>query len=455
MTNLSRWAEVYRRFDPEEPATNPAWHADRAYNTVNEIDEGLNLPFGDKRYLLLGTVGTGKSTELYRVASQRAKNGPVVLLDIAKHFAHAVKDANALQHVQPWETLLLAGLAIYAAGQKRFFMQWSREITDQFREATAALSATESVGYRVDIGKLAGAVFAVVGGPVAGAIGASAGKALEIGAGAITELAGVAEDWTLPIGLPRQDKLRDQDLRVHALLLAVNALILELNQKLGNPTLVIDGLDRITELNTARQLFIESALLASLPCATVVAGPRMLQRRKLAAQIRRFEPKILANLPVIDREKPKEPGPGCGFFIELFRRRVAELGPAFIPDEQLRTLAYYSGGRSRDFVRLVRTVAEICAGNAIEVASAAEVEVAIDRRRRIIETGLNKRDLEILTSVANDPLHVLPDDEEVDLLLDQWCLLPYPNESEWYFPHPLLTIHRVKVGELVSTTCSR
>ena len=26
-----------------------------------------------------------------------------------------------------------------------------------------------------------------------------------------------------------------------------------------------------------------------------------------------------------------------------------------------------------------------------------------------------------------------------------WCLLPYPNGSEWYFPHPLLTLRRVQL----------
>jgi hypothetical protein len=63
-----------------------------------------------------------------------------------------------------------------------------------------------------------------------------------------------------------------------------------------------------------------------------------------------------------------------------------------------------------------------------------------------MEAGLDRGHIEILASVAKDPEHLLPDDERVDELLDQWSLLPYPNESEWYFPHPLLTIHRIKLG---------
>jgi hypothetical protein len=43
-----------------------------------------------------------------------------------------------------------------------------------------------------------------------------------------------------------------------------------------------------------------------------------------------------------------------------------------------------------------------------------------------------------------DPAHLLPDEESVEDLLDSFYLLPYPNESEWYYPHPLLTMHLVK-----------
>jgi hypothetical protein len=33
---------------------------------------------------------------------------------------------------------------------------------------------------------------------------------------------------------------------------------------------------------------------------------------------------------------------------------------------------------------------------------------------------------------------VLPDDDVVAEMLDLCLILPYPNESEWFFPHPLL-----------------
>lgn len=65
-------------------------------------------------------------------------------------------------------------------------------------------------------------------------------------------------------------------------------------------------------------------------------------------------------------------------------------------------------------------------------------------RRLQQETGLHTGHLRVLQEVADDPLHRLPEDPLVDELLTSHSLLPYPNESEWYYPNPLLTIHLVK-----------
>jgi hypothetical protein len=40
-----------------------------------------------------------------------------------------------------------------------------------------------------------------------------------------------------------------------------------------------------------------------------------------------------------------------------------------------------------------------------------------------------------------DPKHRPVYDARIERLLQVNALLPYPNESEWYYPHPLLTLH--------------
>ena len=88
-------------------------------------------------------------------------------------------------------------------------------------------------------------------------------------------------------------------------------------------------------------------------------------------------------------------------------------------------------------------VAERAWDHGAAVAPQEIVNDAIDERRNVMEMGLNKRHIELLIEVMQDPERLLPDDEAIEALLEQWCLLPYPNGSEWYFPHPLLTLRRV------------
>ena len=127
--------------------------------------------------------------------------------------------------------------------------------------------------------------------------------------------------------------------------------------------------------------------------------------------------------------------------VEAWRQRTLDLDPEQrrFPETLLRTLAWCSGGRMRDFVRLIRMVAEYAWDAELHAADDAVLNRVIDDRRRVVEEGLNQRHLELLRMVIDDPRHLLPADERtIELLNNQW-LLPYPNESVWWFPHPLLT----------------
>jgi hypothetical protein len=49
--------------------------------------------------------------------------------------------------------------------------------------------------------------------------------------------------------------------------------------------------------------------------------------------------------------------------------------------------------------------------------------------------------IDVLEAVMRDPDHRLPEDDLVWELLTLSRLLPYPDHSEWFYPHPLLTLH--------------
>lgn len=73
------------------------------------------------------------------------------------------------------------------------------------------------------------------------------------------------------------------------------------------------------------------------------------------------------------------------------------------------------------------------------------VSKVIDEARRLMETGVDSGDVALLTKVANDPEHQLPEGEVARDLLSYGHLLPYPNGSEWFYPHPLLTSRKIRM----------
>ncbi|HZF50760.1 MAG TPA: hypothetical protein VE093_19005 [Polyangiaceae bacterium] len=161
----------------------------------------------------------------------------------------------------------------------------------------------------------------------------------------------------------------------------------------------------------------------------------------------------LVNVPVLSQEDPSLPGRGVPFFRELFERRVADLGAAdVIAPGLLDKLAYYSGGRAREFVVFIRRLAELAWDADVTSATAEIVDRVLDERRRLRETGMNRRKIRLLESVVADPDHRLPEGEDVNTLLTTGALLPYPDGSEWYYPHPLLMMKLVQRRPAGSTS---
>ena len=92
----------------------------------------------------------------------------------------------------------------------------------------------------------------------------------------------------------------------------------------------------------------------------------------------------------------------------------------------------------------MRSVAERTWKADVASPTPAMVENAIDEARRDRERGLDVGHIGVLRAVMADPQRRLPEDSRARKLLDWGHLLPYPNESEWYYPHPLLTLHLLR-----------
>ncbi len=444
MSNRTTWLKLIERFDPEAPAQNPAWRAARVRSPANTICDSLDIPVGIPRLLLTGTVGTGKTTELYRIAEARASREFVVFVDLERHFTDIVGDAPALQQIAAWEVCFLMGVALLRAAEERLGFDLPERHKSDLERAWLRLEKAAGGGDtspKLDVATLGKSMAVLASAALPGA-----GAPVEIG---LTLLKSAAESvkWTIPFGRTRK-ALPDQEADVQTLLACVNTII-GLVQKRGSRVLfVIDGLDRIREFSRARELFLDSQLIAHMTCPMVVCGPFALRHHPATAAIRGFhDVPPLVNEPVLLKSDPRRPGPGVGFFRELFSKRVGDLPGAadLVSAEHLDTLAYYSGGRAREFVTLVRRLAELCWLDDTGRATPTLVERGLDERRRHRETGLHAGHIRVLEEVARDPDHRLPAEPLAQDLLNYGTLLPYPNESEWYYPHPLLLRHLLKV----------
>ncbi|HSN97991.1 MAG TPA: hypothetical protein VLS89_06820 [Candidatus Nanopelagicales bacterium] len=450
MSTRDVWQQIFQRFDPEQPPP-PEWRADRERSPVQDITQALDRPFGEPRALLLGTIGTGKTTELLRIAEARAAIGQefVVFIDLVRHFGTVVGDVEALQHVSAWEVCFLAGLALIRAAEERLGYKLRDELVQGLAEAwKAAAKATRTTATepQLDITGLAKSMVLL-------ASTAAAPQAAPVAAG-LKVLEGALGSVRWNVGIGRSERsLPDQDEVMQGLLGSVNLIVGTFQQWHRRVLFVIDGLDRILSLDRARALFLESEMVGRLACPLVVSGPFALRHHKAVSAIRRFSTVCtLVNEPVLREEDPAQHGPGVSFLCEVYRKRIQGLSrDELIPVSLLEQLAYYSGGRVREFVKLISMVAERAWDADLPQATEAVVQRVLDEARRLAETGIDSGDVEILERIARDPKHELPAGDKARELLTYARLLPYPNESEWYYPHPLLTIHKVRAKPVGSS----
>lgn len=431
------WEELYRRFDPESPPERRDWIADRPGSPIESMGAEVGRPFGVPHFLLAATPGTGTTTELMRLHARLGQGHRVVFLDLVRHFSERVRDLPALQAITPQEVLFLVGLHVVRFGEETLGLVWPAHIVSRLERAWEDILADgQKSGTSPSVS--VPALVAGLGKAAATALNPAAGLA----ASAVSAVVG-ALDWKLPLG-GSHHPLEDQDQASRALLEAVNDLIGHFQLTyLDRLVVIVDGLDRIDESTGLERLFLRSQLLASLHCATVFAAPFLLRHGLENAGVRGVEFRVLGNARVFSDKDPALAGPEVDFFLNLFRLRAADLGPKGSPgvsDALVGRLAQYSGGRVRDFVRMVRNLAGLAWDADAGEATGALVDRVIDDARRQIEHGLNRHHVDLLASVLADPAHRLPEDPAAWELLRFFRLLPYANGFEWYHPHPLLTL---------------
>lgn len=454
-TTSELWQEIGNRFDPFHSDVPPEWWVERQNKPALKISRRLEDRSRTAPYhiLLMGPIGSGKTTELYRIIHARTQaRDCVVFLDVFAHIDRIVKDINAIEKIEAWEVIFLIGLALINKARK---MGYSDEDLNAPAKALA-----ESWQRLAQNSNTPGAPVLEVGGifeaaqllvpallTAAGADPETA-HAVTAGTGMFSKALSSVKNWFIPIGRSQQH-ISDQDSEAQRLLNTVNSLIDHIQQRHEDRQLLlfIDGLDYIRDMNRARMVMIDSTLITQLKCSLLITAPYALyQRRPEVLQTRYSYCCALYDEAVLDKEEPWKDGPGIETLLSLYERRTADLACThLIHPEWLRYIAYYSAGHVRTFVSMIRELADNARLENAERATEELVDETLTYRRKLLGALIDKADIQILQGVIDDEFRSLPDDEKTQDLLQKNRLLCYQNHIEWYFPHTLLTMFHLRM----------
>jgi hypothetical protein len=445
--NDDRIYTLERRFQVDETPTAD-WRVPRPQSPITRIAArlGASTP---QHVLVVGSRGTGKTTELLHLLDAPIERR-VVFLDLARQFDHVLRDAEAMEHLAPWEVVLLAGLAVVNTLERLGFpdaSQHRRAIKDTARpllgeDGPSGESVLDSAFGSIGAATMAaGAVFAASTGLTLPESGI-----LALHTKTLLEFAKPMVRWGIPLGRPGRAPFADQDPPVQELVGAVNAAVSDLRVGDRPALLVIDGLDRIRSVDGAARLFVHSGLIDELACHLVATAPLVLARPRRADgsedahnMVRGFVVTPIPEVPIVARTHPEDPAQartdGLQFFREVFARRTSD-GEHVLTPAAVDALAFWSGGRVREFVRLVNDALFEALGSG--VAGDAVVDVVLDHHRRTLEVDLHRGHYAALEALISDPQQQLPGSDEALFLLRTHRILPFLDGGTWYWPHPLL-----------------
>ena len=431
------WEVVWDRFDPGRPPESGQHRASRTSGPGIAILRDLTRPFGSPHRLLCGPPGCGKSTELVRIAEGRADDDLVIHLDLAAFLDHVVQDPGALQRLVSWEIAFLLGLALVHVGETLPGFAWDPKLLLGLGRAWKGLSDRPG-DTEPEIVPLARRVPVLVSARVRGA--------------GLDQLGGPSQSGAWPLALGGRSEVPTQDPRVRNLAALLRRMVDTL--RVQRPVLlVLDGLDHLSDEARLRGLLFDSGLIADLPCGQLVAAPMGLRRGDETRASSRYSVHTLYNESILDPAAPAHHGPGIEIFSEIFRQRTADLAEApeeILEEPLIRRLAYHCGGRLRDFSAALRLIAERAWDEDLGMIPPTLVAEVLDRQRRQLEAGLDASHISLLRNVVLDPLHALPHDAEAEALLRDGRLLVYSGDTEWYFPHTLLLVQRIKLRQTTS-----
>lgn len=383
------------------------------------------------KVLLCGARGSGKSTELVRLAHEVTDRYCVIQTDLAEALPDSANTVAivtllgvaALHAIQSWSDPDHVG-GDHGGGQHGA------------RMLDAALKRFGDVS----VADLLAGVSAVVTmlNPLAGTvIGAGTGVAKAAGAGTSKLRHAFARG---PLEGRLAPEQRDDAL---AVVEAVNTILAELEALAGRPPLLLaDGLDKRTGVAEVELALSDEHLLRELQAALVLTGPVNLRHNpRFRAVPGNFKLSLLYNVPVCERADDgtvSVASAGVGVLADLYERRRKA---ATLPDDMIEAViveraAQMSAGIVRDFLGLLSGACKHALQAGRKIVSMGDLELAIKSQRLEMEGYLDQHAINTLHRVLAKG--IVPSTEDADTLLFENFIACYPNGHVWFRPHELI-----------------
>lgn len=422
---------LYQDFDPAEPLSQGTLDqfVARTGESAATICEDLQLGLDPKgKWVITGSVGCGKSSELIKLADLLHRDYALVPLDLPNSVAR-------VDLLQPAEIVFLIGAATVKAAQEL----WGHEIAKEPQERLVAAFQGLVEDRHIDLHQVFEGVALFLGDlafPGAGKLAAT-----------VTKSAGQTRKRRRPAELGGKTRpVQEGSPDLQQLLEALDAVLQEVRETYRPPLVLVDGLDKLLELPTIRSLFVTTRILCEPDCAIVYTGPITLmlapEWKMTGDHFRRVRlSNLVVRAPGLDNVQitAQRIADDRGRLRELVRLRLAgrklELGEVF-GDDALELLLDSCGGLVRDLIHLINRAIRSALRRDVARIELTDVSAARDELRKDMDITLNTM---LREELAHVDAHGEPSGNPGALgLLLSGYILPYTNGRVWFETHPLL-----------------
>jgi hypothetical protein len=416
---VERWRLLLRNLREDVPLHDMALYVKPPRGCADDIASALvDDPPANKKYLLIGARGGGKSTELRRIASQ-----------VVQHFALAEIDLDAsgiaATNVSAFDLLYISALCLLQhvpdAQRHPLFQELVRTYGGE--DATKLGDVKNALEGIVTFAKAAASAAAAVTLPGAGPLAiAAAGEVVHSGL-KLKETKGVVAESS-PLGRSLQ---------------AICTKIARAAQtNRGRPLCVlVDGLEKMNGEATERfdQVFTQTRLIADGQWNAVIAAPPSTLVHVHSANSLGYWTKTVWGFP-----------DDTDAVVTLLCRRfeAAELDPRVVDGEGLNEIARASGGLPRHAIRIAHLAVLAAVRSEADTLTSGTVAYAIREFGEQLALGLSEESMQMLARVHASGM--LPNNREcADLFAHQRILARPPSDDN---RRPTFIVHPLLVGDV-------